>query len=160
MKIKKKLLLSNAIVVLFSVLIVSIPILIQQNKELGTNIEESADKSMSYAYSSISSFLQKSRTIISDMSSYLKNTEIEKDSAINTFISAIEGDDSLYALYYADMVPIKDGGIFYSNDYWEPDSSYDKNQKDWFRESLNSQGNLEKLPFRKFFEVPASCKSL
>ena len=130
MRIRAKLILSNIIVVAFSVLVVSLPVLFLQTRELKSNIEQSAIQNMTIASSDISAFLKKSKVIINDMASYLQANAVEEQTSINTFIDAISDDKSIFALYYVDTIPMRNGGIFYSSDYWLPEDDYDKTKKD------------------------------
>ena len=90
MRIRSKLILSNIIVVAFSVLVVSLPVLFLQTRELKSNIEQSAIQNMAIASSDISAFLKKSKVIINDMASYLQaNAVAEIAENINSLENMI-----------------------------------------------------------------------
>ena len=148
MGIRSKLIFGNALVVLLSVLLVSIPVLKLQTAELQSDIKNSAALNMSLAHNSINEFLKLPSTMVKDMSAFVANAEnLERESAEQTFIDAMEGNDALYSLYYADTVPMSQGGIFYSNDHWDPESDYDKMARDWFSKSLSASGVVITEPY-------------
>lgn len=140
MKIRSKMILSNAVVVLFSILIVSIPVISIQTSGIKKSLGQLAGESIDVAYANINSFLSKAQTVVEDMTSYAASNEMEEDSSINTFIDAIKNDKALYSLYYVDTLPMSEGGVFYSNDHWIPGADYDKTTRDWYAESTSSIG--------------------
>ena len=147
MKIRSRLIASNVGIVLFAILLVAIPVLSLQTAELQRNIEQSADLTMSLAQRGITSFLQKAEVIVEDTAAYVHHNPLVEETAIQTFDESIRGDDTLYALYYVDTVPVSRGGIFYSSDGWVPDADYDKTTRDWYSRSIASQATVITEPY-------------
>ena len=96
MRIRAKLILSNIIVVAFSVLVVSLPVLFLQTRELKSNIEQSAIQNMAIASGDISAFLKKSKVIINDMASYLQANAGEAGKGFSVVASSQESNKSFY----------------------------------------------------------------
>ena len=155
MKIRSKMILSNAVVVLFSILIVSVPVISIQTANIKKSLATLADGAIDVAYGNINAFLDKAETVVENMVSYASFNEIEEDSSINTFIDAIKDDKALYSLYYVDTLPMSEGGVFYSNDRWIPGADYDKTTRDWYAQSVVSDGTIITEPY-----VDADTKNL
>ncbi len=138
--LKYKLAVANVLIALFSVLMVSIPLLTLETKELKKNILDLTDSKITNAQSFVNLFLSKPCDIVTTANSYIALSEgdIDKDFSENMFDTMIKGDENLYVLYYAQNLAYKDGGIFYSSDHWEPESDYDQTKSDWFSKALNS----------------------
>lgn len=152
MKIRSKMILSNAVVVLFSILIVSIPVISIQTANIKKSLTMLAGEAIDVAYGNINAFLGKAETVVENMVSYAAFNTLEEDSSINTFIDAIKDDKSLY---YVDTLPMSEGGVFYSNDHWIPGADYDKTTRDWYAQSVASSGTIITEPY-----VDADTKKL
>ena len=138
LSIKHKIIFSNLAVVILASVLISVPLVTMQMSSIEENVSGSAEAQVSQATSKIRSFLQKPMTIVKDMSIFVASHEIERDETISAFSEAIKDDKALYSLYYADNVPMKNGGIFYSSDEWVPESDYDKNAREWFSKGMRS----------------------
>ena len=138
LSIKHKIIFSNLAVVILASLLISVPLVTMQMSSIEENVSGSAEAQVSQATSKINSFLQKPATITNDMAIFVSSHEIEQDEAIQAFADAIKDDNALYCLYYADDVPMKDGGIFYSSDEWVPESDYDKPSREWFSKGIRT----------------------
>ncbi len=142
MGIRRKLLLSNLLIILFSLMLVSIPTISLQTKELRSSVHSAAEQGMDNAYIQINSFVEKSKSIVHSATAYMQENNPDYKEATETFIYSIEGNDSIFCLYFTDTVPMKDGGVFYGSDYWIPENDYDKTTRDWYAESIKANGEI------------------
>ena len=136
--IKHKIILSNVGTVVLASALIAVPVITAQVRSLKADLTEKAVAQANSACASISSFLLKPTTIVNDMAVFVSSHGIEKTEAENAFDAAITGDRSLYALYFADTVPMNAGGIMYSNDGWDPGTDYDKQSREWYAKGMVS----------------------
>ena len=137
-KIRAKLLLSNTFVVLLSILLISVPILISQVKEIKENIETVANAQMQQAANAIDSFLDKPGILAKDASRYALRSNLDQKQGEKDFEFMLGGDPSLFCLYFADTVPMNKGGRFVSSDGWIPDNDYNKETRDWYAAAVKA----------------------
>ena len=146
-KIRAKLLISYVFVVLFSIILISIPILITQVREIKENMNTIANAQMQQATISIDSFLAKPGYIVKDTAKYIERSSLEQTQTENDLDDLIKGDPSLYCLYYADSVPMANGGRFISSDGWIPESDYDKTTRDWYSSAVKANNLILTDPY-------------
>ena len=99
-KIRAKLLLSYAFVVIFSVLLVSIPVLITQISGIEDSITQLADTQLQQASISLDTFLQKPGIIVKDTAELFVQSEGTMEEQQKALNELIKDDPSLYCLYY------------------------------------------------------------
>ncbi len=145
--IKRKIIFSNLGVVIAASVLIAIPVIKMQISSIEESVNSNANAQGSRAMEKINSFLIKPMTIVNDMAVFVASHEIEKEEAQNAFDDAIRGDVALYSLYFSDTVPMKDGGIMYSNDKWEPDSDYDKSSREWYQKGIKSFSPIVTEPY-------------
>ena len=114
--IKRKIIFSNLAVVILASALIAVPVIKMQMTTIEENVTDNANAQVAQACAKINSFLLKPRTIVNDMAVFVSSHEIGKSETENAFDTAIKGDSSLYSLYYADTIPMRNGGIMYSND--------------------------------------------
>lgn len=146
-KIRAKLLLSYAFVVIFSVLLVSIPVLITQISGIEDSITQLADTQLQQASISLDTFLQKPGIIVKDTAELFVQSEGSMDEQQNTLNEIIKDDPSLYCLYYVDNIPMNQGGSFISSDGWVPDNDYDKDGRDWYSSAAHTTSLIITEPY-------------
>ena len=141
-KLGQKLILSYAVLVLVSILMVAVPVLGTQRKVLMLDMIDKAIGQMQSASQSITAFLDKPSTIVRDIALYMGRAEnLELGEVQRDFDAQIKGSPSLYCLYYADALPMNRGGSFYSSDGWVPDElDYDKDSRDWYAAARKAGG--------------------
>ena len=133
MQIKKKLLLGYISIAFFSILIVLIPVMKTQIKELEQQIYSNSVKQLDMAKKSIDSFLEIPSIIIKDVALYMENaTDLPLEKTQHDFLHLVEDKPYILCLYYADPLPMTEGGGFWSSDEWLPDDDYDKQTRDWW----------------------------
>ena len=132
LKIRAKLIITYICVVLLAVLCVSIPSIRTQYKHIKESIQLTADANMSNAVSYIQSFLGKPLQITKDTVPYALHGNLNYEQTPKDLNSLIAGNSALFSMYYADEVPMSQGGNFYSSDGWVPDSDYNKTGRLWF----------------------------
>ena len=146
-KIRAKLLLSYAFVVIFSVLLISIPVLVSQIKGIQEDITKLADTQLQQASVSIDSFLQKPGVIVRDTAGLFLRTTSSIEHQQQELNELIKDDPSIYCLYFADNLPMSQGGSFISSDGWVPDDDYDKTSRDWYAAALRANGLILTDPY-------------
>lgn len=101
-KIQNKLILNYSVIVLFSILLLSVPMLKTQISEIKTNINQTAALQMSASANSVNAFIKDAVRVVKDVSLYPKRTKITLETAQKDFDALIKDDPSLFCLYFAD----------------------------------------------------------
>jgi methyl-accepting chemotaxis protein len=131
--IKQKLIVSHILIVLFSVLLVSIPVVTFESKKLLADISANADKAVTQACSNVSLFLSKPENIVRSVNHYIQTQTVTRDGCEKMFAHILKNETTFSELYYSGTQPYKDGGFFYSSDHWEPAADYDQTTRAWFK---------------------------
>ena len=132
MKIKHKLIISYLAVVFFSILLVAIPIFVTQISALKEDLQKNSEAQLEIVRLSIDSFFEKPSKIVMDTEPYIAKGNLVLEQTQQDFQKMIDGNPSLACLYFADNIPMWDGGMFYSSDEWIPGDDYDKLTRDWY----------------------------
>ncbi|MBR6199126.1 MAG: HAMP domain-containing protein [Spirochaetales bacterium] len=130
--IKFKIIMLITVMIMTAILIVAVPTLGSQYAALKDNVIKQAVSEMTAAADSIDAFFEKPKAIVKDMAFYVTRASLELEQAQKDFESLVKDDPTILCLYYADPVPVSQGGMFYSSDYWIPDNDYDKESRDWY----------------------------
>ena len=131
--INTKLILGNVLVVIFCVLLISIPVvIIQYNNQKETTIS-TAEMTVTQGYTRINLFLQEPITMVESAYHYLSTNEFEQNLVENLFEHILRNKNTYSELYFGSVLPYKDGGFFYANDRWTPPADYDQTTRAWFR---------------------------
>ncbi len=133
LKIRAKLIITYICVVLLAVLCVSIPTIKTQYEHIKESIQLTADANMSNAVSYIQSFLGKPLQITKDTVPYALHGNLNYEQTPKDLNSLIEDNSALFSMYYADEIPMSQGGNFYSSDGWIPETDYNKESRIWFK---------------------------
>ena len=75
------------------------------------------------------------------------NDDIERETTEDMFDDTLQGDDSLYVLYFAENKNIADGGRFWSSDHWDPEPDYVHINNSWFTEGKNAASVAVTSPY-------------
>ena len=141
--IKLKLILANVGVVLFSVLLITIPVIIIQYNSKVSDIADDAEDKITQGHSQINLFMEEPISIVHTVSHYLNTHPDDKDNIEEFFEQLLNGKSDFSELYYAGAVPVKNGGFFWANDRWNPPSDYDQTTRAWFKAGQSVQsGNI------------------
>ena len=132
LKIRSKLIITYICVVLLAVLFVTIPTINTQIKNIKESIQITADANMSNAVSYIQSFMERPLQITKDTVPYALHGNLNYEDTPAELNSLIADNSALFSMYYADELPMSQGGAFYSSDGWVPDVNYDKESRLWF----------------------------
>ena len=90
--IRKKIVLSNLVLVLFAVLFVSIPTLYIETKELKQNLSEKANLQLASARAEIANFLSQPVSIVNSMAAYVEEHDfLNKTDCQNMFANILDG---------------------------------------------------------------------
>ncbi len=138
MKIKSKLIISCAAIAVFSIFLVSAPILMMQVNLLRDNLKQSSNTMLNAGKDSVKSLLNNPSQILTDMIPFINSSDFTLKRAQDDFAYVISNNPSLLCLYWVDTVPMNKGGKMYSSDGWIPDDDYDKNTRDWYYKAYNS----------------------
>ncbi len=145
--IRTKIILSFVAVAILSGLIVTLPILQKDYRQLNADIQNTAKLQLKDANQEINAFLEKPIQMVKDMTVYVLREGLEKERTITDFIEVHKDNPAILCLYYADPVPMSEGGIFYSSDRWDPDPDYDKETRDWYYKSKASDRPVITEPY-------------
>ena len=133
LKIRAKLIITYICVVLLAVLCVSIPSIKTQYEHIKESIQLTADANMSNAVSYIQSFMERPLQITKDTVPYALHGNLNYEQTPKDLNSLIADNAALFSMYYADEIPMSQGGNFYSSDGWIPETDYDKESRIWFK---------------------------
>lgn len=133
LKIRAKLIITYICVVLLAVLCVSIPSIKTQYEHIKESIQLTADANMSNAVSYIQSFMERPLQITKDTVPYALHGNLNYEQTPKDLNSLIADNPALFSMYYADEIPMSQGGNFYSSDGWIPETDYDKESRIWFK---------------------------
>ncbi len=128
-----KILLGNILVVLFSILIISIPVITIQYKNLAAEAIQEGETKVELASSNLNLFLQKPISIVTTVKHYLETHPVDQTNIENFFEQTLRDEKQFSELYFASNLPFKDGGYFYANDRWAPPADYDQTTRAWFK---------------------------
>ena len=128
-----KLISSNVALVLFSIILITIPIIAIQYRTLMTQTKEDADDKIMQGYHQINHFMQEPISIVHTVSHYLNTHEDNQEDIEEFFEKLLNGKGNFSELYYSGAVPVKDGGFFWANDRWNPPSDYDQTTRAWYK---------------------------
>ena len=131
-----KILVGNILVVLFSILVISIPVITIQYKNLAADAIAEGEGKISLASSNLNLFLQKPISLVSTTKHYLETHELDQTNIENFFEHTLRNEKQFSELYFSGTVPYKNGGFFYSNDRWTPPSDYDQTTRAWFKAGI------------------------
>ena len=147
MKIKSKLLVSYLSLVLFSIILVSLPVFISQLKQIQNYIVKNSEAQLNLAKDSINIFFSQPSYVVSSVEPYINQEGFNLEDAQKDFQLLINGNDSLACLYYIDDVVIADGGKVYSSDGWIPDNDYNQYNQDWYKTAGNADSVIITEPY-------------
>ena len=131
-----KILVGNILVVLFSILVISIPVITIQYKNLAADAIAEGEGKISLASSNLNLFLQKPISLVTTAKHYLETHELDQTNIENFFEHTLRNEKQFSELYFSGTVPYKNGGFFYSNDRWTPPSDYDQTTRAWFKAGI------------------------
>lgn len=141
--IKLKLILANIGVILFSVVLITVPVtIIQYNSQMIQTEEDVVDK-ITQGHSKINLFMQEPVSIVHTVCHYLNTHSDNQNDIENYFEQLLKGKSNFSELYYAGSIPVKDGGFFWANDRWQPPHDYDQTTRAWYKAGQDvTSGNI------------------
>ena len=138
MKIKQKLILSNVVMVIFAVLVVSVPVMIVQMRNMSENIANVAEGQISTAHMEINHFLRKPELITESVAHFVATQDLNKISVEDMLEHMLKNEKEFSELYFSGTLPVKNGGFFWANDHWQPPADYDQTTRAWFKAGRNA----------------------
>jgi methyl-accepting chemotaxis protein len=145
--IKQKLIVSHSLIVVFSVLTVSVPVIKMESSKLLTDIKNSAVTTVTQSCSDVNLFLSKPQNIVKSVNHYIETQQVVRQDCEKMFARTLQGENFFSELYYSGTVPYKDGGFFYSSDHWDPPADYDQTTRAWFKAGQNTSGVTVSDPY-------------
>lgn len=136
--IKFKLIVYTTAMTLAAILFVAVPSLNSQIAEVKHSITKISAEQMKSAGIAIEAFLNTPSRMVEDVAYHVENAELELKKTQKDLQKLISDEPAIMALYYADEVPISQGGKLYYSGDWVPDNSFDKYSRKWFTDSRNS----------------------
>lgn len=147
MRIRQKMIGSNVLTVLFSVLVVSIPCILIMRNLIKSSTIDTADGRINEGCLDVRLFLEKPTNLVASVVHYEESHDSNR-TTIENFLERILRDESEFSeLYYASSTPVKDGGYFYSNDHWNPPADYDQTTRAWYKNGLAADGKIAVTTF-------------
>lgn len=136
--IKFKLIVYTTAMTLAAILFVAVPSLNSQIAEVKHSITKISAEQMKSAGIAIEAFLNTPSRMVEDVAYHVENAELELKKTQKDLQKLIRDEPAIMALYYADEVPISQGGKLYYSGDWVPDNSFDKYSRKWFTDSRDS----------------------
>ncbi len=133
-----KILSGNILVVLFSILLISIPVISMQYKGMSENAVSLGEAKVAQATTNVNLFLQEPISIVDSAKHYIETHPIQQKNIENFFENIMKGKNEFSELYFASSLPFKNGGFFYANDRWNPPADYDQTTRAWFKAGQNA----------------------
>ena len=134
-----KILLGNIFVVLFSIVLISVPVTTMQYKSLVADAIKAGESQVALANANLNLFLQKPISIVMTAKHYLETHPVNQTDIENFFEHTLNGEKQFSELYFASIMPYKIGGYFYANDRWTPPADYDQTTRAWFRAGISAK---------------------
>lgn len=147
MKIKQKLLISFLSIVSFAVCLITFFILKNQIPKTKTNLEANARLMFNDGKALINSFFDGPTTIVKSIVPYVNAHSFNKVDAERDFESIIKTNPNLLCLYWADSVPVSEGGKFFTSDYWIPEDDYDQTIQNWYMQAASESDTVITKPY-------------
>lgn len=145
--IRQKLIVSNILIVLFCVTVISLPFIRMYYSELTQESETNALSKVSEAHTEINLFLEKPITMVNSVVHYLETYEPNKLATESYFEKLLDNESDFSQLYYGNSVPVNKGGVFLSNNHWVPPVGYDQTTRAWYTASAENEGICVSDPY-------------
>lgn len=148
MKLRPKLLLSIAIIVVVCAMLVALPISLLQRRTITQNVYDKANLQLENVYSNIERFLSTPVTDINAANVYLELEGTDDQAKIEKYFKTLTKGKSDYSmLYYASRLPVKDGGYIYNDQDWTPPADFDQTSRAWYKAAMISSGTAFSVPY-------------
>ena len=147
MKTKSKLIISYISIVLFSIIVIAVPVFISQMRQIQNYIVKNSEAQLDIAKDSIDLFFGEPSDIVRSVEPYINSTDFNRENVESDFQKLIDNNHTLACLYFMDPLPAPKGGTAYSSDGWIPDDDYDKETRDWFIAGKNSKDTAITEPY-------------
>ena len=148
LNIKFKLIVSNALIVLAAVLLITLPTISNSIKSETELLSGSADYMVRLTNTEVERFLAVPESILLSAASFIENGETSV-SHIEGYLHGItkDGANGISLLYYAQDIPYKDGGIFANDISWMPPDDFDQTTRVWYKAAAASQDVVITEPY-------------
>ncbi|MBQ4025992.1 MAG: HAMP domain-containing protein [Treponema sp.] len=141
MRIRRQLMLSQAALTLFAILVLIIPIFISHKASLKKQISEVTELQVENVNGQIANFLEKPQRTIETVISYMENLDEYSREPIEEFLIAQAAGISEYSMIYvSSATPTCKGGFTYTNIHWIAPSDFDESSRSWYINAKNNMG--------------------
>lgn len=145
--IRRKLISSTVILVLFSILLLAVPIVVMEVNSLEKDLEEIADARMLAAQESVSLFMERPSAMASMLADYLAAYDLD-EAYTGLYLESMENsDEKVQLVYAADTTPYYDGGqVVFSTPQSLP-ADWDQTSRPWYTEAASARGVIFTEPY-------------
>ncbi|MCR5316903.1 MAG: hypothetical protein K6E22_01625, partial [Treponema sp.] len=127
MRIRRQLMLSQAALTLFAILVLIIPIFISHKASLKKQISEVTELQVENVNGQIANFLEKPQRTIETVISYMENLDEYSREPVEEFLIAQAAGIPEYSMIYvSSATPTCKGGFTYTNIHWIAPSDFDE----------------------------------
>ena len=141
MRIRRQLMLSQAALTLFAILVLIIPIFISHKASLKKQISEVTELQVENVNGQIANFLEKPQRTIETVISYMENLDEYSREPVEEFLIAQAAGIPEYSMIYvSSATPTCKGGFTYTNIHWIAPSDFDESSRSWYINAKNNMG--------------------
>ena len=141
MRIRRQLMLSQASLTLFAILVLIIPIFISHKASLKKHIREVTELQVENVNGQIANFLEKPQRTIETVITYMENLDEYSREPIEEFLIAQAAGIPEYSMIYvSSATPTCKGGFTYTNIHWIAPSDFDESSRSWYINAKNNMG--------------------
>ena len=147
MSIKSKLISGTAAVVLFAVILVSLPIILRERNTQQRDISDAASYMQQVVYSEVEGFLAGPAATLDAMLEYARTQELDRE-VITPYLAGLAATNPDFQyVYYVDSVPYSQGGFLADNLHLDIPDDYDQTTRGWFKAAAASNGYIVTEPY-------------
>ena len=140
MKIRRKIMFSQAALTLFAILVLIIPIFFTQKASLKKQITKVSQLQVENVNGQIANFLEKPQRTIEAVVSYMENLDEYSRAPVEEFLVAQSAGIPEYSMIYvSSATPTCRGGFTWSNIHWNAPSDFDETSRSWY---INAKANM------------------
>ncbi len=147
MNIKQKLITSSGLVVLFAVILVSIPIIYRQIKVQEDNLADRAKYMQQAVYANVETFLTEPKSVLDAMVEYARTQDFDRDTMGSWFSELAKTNPDYQYVYYTGAVPYKNGGFVADSLNLEFPADFDQTTRSWFQAAAKTDEYIVTEPY-------------
>ncbi|MCR5607339.1 MAG: HAMP domain-containing protein, partial [Treponema sp.] len=145
--IRRKLILSSFVIVLFSVLLVAIPMLAIMVSTLTHRTEELVKARMEAAVEEVNKSLTTPITVSESVAEYASEHEIDYEHSEDWFTKIVDRNEQIMAVYYANTIPFPQGGLVIMGPHWDVPMTFDQTTRSWWKAAIKTNSAIITEPY-------------